>query len=154
MNRRLSDQRIRATCRELVSTQQGRVSGRQLRAELRRRFGAAGKTARVFQIWREVVFPEVPMPAPLARALPVEVAELQRRLVVAEAAAMEMSARAERAEYREQAHQEHWAAEVDRLRQAALNPSRLTMTIRDLQEQVFKLSRELSAARSTRPDSP
>ena len=70
------------------------------------------------------------MPAPLAPTLPVEVAELQRRLVVAEAVAAEMLARAERAEYREQAHQEHWAVEVDRLRQAAMNPSGLTMTIR------------------------
>jgi hypothetical protein len=141
MNRRLSDQRIRATCRELVSTQPGRVSGRQLRAELRRRFGAAGKTARVFQIWREVVFPEMPTPDPPAPALPVEVVELQRRLVVAEAAAAEMLARAERAEYREQAHQEHWAVEIDSFQPTA------AMTIRLLQEQVFKLSRELIAAR-------
>src|ERR1700678_1398038 len=127
MNRRLSDQRIRSTCRELVSTQQSRVSGRQLRAELRRRFGAAGKTARVFQIWREVVFPQ--MAAPLTPALPVEVAELQRRLVVAERVTAEMLARAERAEYREQAHQERWAAEVDSLRQAAGHQPTAAMTI-------------------------
>jgi hypothetical protein len=102
----------------------------------------------VFQIWREVVFPEVPMPEPVTPSLPVEVAELQRRLVVAETVAAEMLARAERAEYREQAHQERWAAEVDGLRQAALNPSGSAVRIRDLQEQVFKLSRELNAARS------
>jgi hypothetical protein len=148
MNRRLSEQRIRATCRELVATQPGGVSGRQLREELRRRFGAAGKTARVFQIWREVVFPEVPPTSQPAPALPVEVAELQRRLVIAETAAVEMLARAERAEYRELAHQERWAAEVDSLRQAAGHQPTAAMTIRLLQDQVFKLSRELAAARA------
>src|ERR1700728_2437007 len=104
MNRRLSDQRIRTTCRELMACSPRRVSGRQLRAELRRRFGAAGKTARVFQIWREVVLP-APASGSLASALPVEVTELQRRMVAAETVAAEMLARAERAEYREQAHQ-------------------------------------------------
>ena len=52
MNHRLSEARIRGTCRELIS-KGGRVSGRALCAELRRRFGAVGKTERVFQIWRE-----------------------------------------------------------------------------------------------------
>jgi hypothetical protein len=148
MNRRLSDQRIRATCRELIASSPDRVSGRQLRAELRKRFGAAGKTARVFQIWREVVFPDVRGSGPPAPALPVEVAELQRRLVAAETLAADMLARAERAEYREQAHQERWAAEVDSLRQAAGQQPTAAMTIRVLQDQVFKLSRELAAARA------
>jgi hypothetical protein len=49
-------------------------------------------------------------------ALPTEVVELQRRLVAAEQSAAENLARAERAEYREEAHQEKWAMEVDRLR--------------------------------------
>jgi hypothetical protein len=153
MNRRLTEQRIRATCRELVATQPGRVSGRQLRAELRKRFGAAGKTARVFRIWREVVFPEAPASSQATPALPVEVAELQRQLVIAETAAAEMLARAERAEYRELAHQERWAAEVDALRQAAGHQPAAAMTIRLLQEQVFKLSRELAAARAAQDGS-
>jgi hypothetical protein len=148
MNRRLSDQRIRTTCLELMASSPGRVSGRQLRAELRRRFGAAGKTARVFQIWREVVVPDVRAWDPPAPELPVEVAELQRRMVAAETVAAEMLARAERAEYRELAHQERWAAEVDSLRQAAGHQPTAAMTIRMLQDQVFKLSRELAAARA------
>jgi hypothetical protein len=147
MNRRLSDQRIRATCRALVASHPDRVSGRQLRAELRKQFGAVGKTARVFQIWREVVFPETAASTPQVPELPVEIAELQRRLVVAETVAAEMLARAERAEYREQAHQDRWAAEVDSLRQAVGNQTTAAMTIRGLQEQVFTLSRELIAAR-------
>ena len=52
MNRRLSESRIRSTCRELLG-KKGRVSGRALCAELRKRFGAVGKTERVFAIWRE-----------------------------------------------------------------------------------------------------
>jgi hypothetical protein len=76
-----------------------------LREELRRRFRAVGKTERVFAIWREEVG------APPAPVVPVDVADLKRRLAAAELAAGENLARAERAEFREQAHQE-----VDRLR--------------------------------------
>jgi hypothetical protein len=107
MNCRLSETRIRVTCRELLRSE-GRVSGRRLCQELRRRFGAVGKTERVFAIWREEV---------AAKAVPVDVADLKRRLTVADAAAAENLARAERAEFREQAHQDKWAMEVDRLRQ-------------------------------------
>jgi hypothetical protein len=107
MNRRLSEPRIRATCRDLLRSE-GRISGRRLCQELRRRFSAVGKTERVFAIWRE---------ESAAKAVPVDVADLKRRLAAAEAAAAENLARAERAEYREQAHQDKWAMEVDRLRQ-------------------------------------
>ena len=107
MNHRLSEQRIRSTCRELLA-KQGAFSGRHLREELRARFGAVGKTARVFAIWREEV---------AAAAVPVDLAELKSRLAEAEAQAAENLARAERAEFREQAHQDKWAMEVDRLRQ-------------------------------------
>ena len=107
MNLQLSDRRIRATCRELLNTH-GRVSGRGLCMELRARFGAVGKTQRVFQIWREEC---------ARAAVPVNVADLKARLEAAEGAAAENLARAERAELRERAHQDHWALEVDRLRQ-------------------------------------
>jgi hypothetical protein len=107
MNQQLSDQRIRSTCRELIRSR-GRVSGRGLCAELKRRFGAAGKTIRVFQIWREEC---------ASAAVPADVAHLQKRLEAAESTAAENLKRAELAELREQAHQDHWAVEVDRLRQ-------------------------------------
>jgi hypothetical protein len=115
MNRRLSEMRIRATCRELL-TRKDRLSGRGLCAELRTRFGAVGKTERVFQIWREETSAkeERRISVPPINA---DVADLQRRLVVAESSAAENLARAERAEYREQAHQDKWAVEIDRLRQ-------------------------------------
>jgi hypothetical protein len=109
MNLQLSDQCIRATCRELVKAP-GSVSGRRLCEELRTRFGAVGKTTRVFRIWRE----ECQKPA---AGLPGDIALLQRRVEAAEALAAEHLKRAELAEFREQKHQEHWALEIDRLRQ-------------------------------------
>ena len=120
MNLQLSDERVRATCRELVK-KHGTVSGRGLCEELRRRFGAVGKTTRVFRIWREEcgVASAAASVAALSPApgLPAEVFLLQRRVQAAEALATEYLQRAELAEFRERAHQEHWAIEIDRLRQ-------------------------------------
>jgi hypothetical protein len=65
----------------------------------------------------------------------------------AEAAATENRQRAERAELREQAHQDRWAAEVDQLRQAAKAQPKYAAEIRSLQEQVLRLTVELHAAR-------
>jgi hypothetical protein len=113
MNLQLSDERIRATCREL-KRKYGNVSGRQLCAALRARFGAVGKRTRVFRIWREEC---VPKPAAANLELPANMVLLQTRLEAAEALAKEYLRRAELAEFRERAHQDHWAVEVDRLRQ-------------------------------------
>lgn len=139
MNCRLSDQRIRNTCRELLSGQ-GRLSGRQLRRELKARFGASGKTARVFQIWRE----ETGQGA----APPLAAREMHERMEAAEKNAAEQLARAERAEYREQAHQDYWAVEVDRLRQKVAGHAGSAATLRVLQDQVIRLTAELNAARA------
>jgi hypothetical protein len=114
VNRRLSEFQIRTTCREMI-TRVPNLSGRQLRRELKDRFGAVGKTARVFDLWREET--QKTQIAIAAAALPTDVAELQRRLRIAEATAAENLKRAELAEYRERAHQDHWAVEIDRLKQ-------------------------------------
>jgi hypothetical protein len=79
VNHQLSEQRIRSTCRELIA-KHGGISGRRLRSELRQRYGAVGKTERVFAIWREETA------APAVRA---EHAELKARLAAAHAAAAE-----------------------------------------------------------------
>jgi hypothetical protein len=143
MNRRLSEARIRATCRELL-TVHGRVSGRTLSAELRTRFGAVGKTERVFAIWREEVSAQAVRDAPAkVAAVPADVVDLERRLKAAEAAAAENLKRAQLAEYREQAHQEHWALEVDRLRQQLAARETTEVEVRRLQDRVLQLSREL-----------
>jgi hypothetical protein len=106
VNHRLSEQRIRSTCRELIA-KHGGVSGRRLREELRQRYGAVGKTERVFAIWREEV---------VAPAVPADHAKVQARLAAAQAEAAEYLARAQSAEFREQANQDKWAMEVYRLR--------------------------------------
>jgi hypothetical protein len=171
VNCQLSEIQIRSTCRELIA--RGKlVSGRRLRRELAERFGAVGNTARVFQIWREETRegatiappPASPFDATLPRdvtlprdaVLPFDVIELQRRLQIAEAAAGDNLARAERAEFREQAHQDHWAMEVDRLRQEALARPNQLAQIRTLSDQVHRLTVELHAVRSAlvRQDAP
>jgi hypothetical protein len=114
MNRRLTEHQIRTTCRELVARDPN-LSGRQLRRELKSRFGAVGKTVRVFDLWREET--QKTQIAIAATALPTDVAELQRRLRITEATSAENLKRAELAEYRERAHQDHWALELDRLKQ-------------------------------------
>jgi hypothetical protein len=114
MNRRLTELQIRTTCRELIA-RDATLTGRQLRRELKIRFRAVGKTERVFQVWREET--QKAQLALAVSALPADVAELQRRVRIAEAAAAENLKRAELAEYRERAHQDHWAMEIDRLKQ-------------------------------------
>ena len=113
VNRRLTDLQIRSTCRELLA-RDAALTGRGLRRELEVRFGAVGQTARVFQVWREEK--RTTQSAIAAAALPANVAELQRRLRIAEATAAENLKRAELAEYRERAHQDHWALEIDRVK--------------------------------------
>jgi hypothetical protein len=105
---------IRTTARELLA-RDATLTGRQLRKELKKRFGAVGKTERVFEQWREQK--RKTQIAIAAAALPADVAELQRRLRIAEVTAAENLKRAELAEYRERAHQDHWAMEIDRLKQ-------------------------------------
>ena len=143
MNQRLAEYRIRSTCRELLAAGDARVSGRGLRRELRKRFGAVGQTARVFRIWREEAAPKTAGPP-----IPVDVAQLQERLDAALLAAQANRERAERAEYREQAHQDHWAGQIDRLREQLRAQPNYAAQIRTLQEQVLRLTAELRAARA------
>ncbi len=117
MNRKLTDQDIESTWRTLEA-QFGRVGGRQLREELRARFGTPGRTDRVFSIWRTLSEQQ------RRAALEPSVAELLRRMEAAEAIAKEAleaqvaaEARAALAESREMAHQDRWAHEIYELRQ-------------------------------------
>ncbi len=140
MNQRLADHRIRSTCREILASG-ARLTGRGLRRELRDRYGAVGKTARVFQIWREE------SAARQTPELPADVAQLAERVKAAEMAAAEATARAERAELREEAHQTRWAMEIDGLRQQLRAQPQYAAELRRLQDQVIRLTVELHAAR-------
>jgi small-conductance mechanosensitive channel len=107
-----------------------------------------GKTERVFAIWREEVRVKAERDAPVQLPpAPADVVELERRLKAAEGAAAEHLKRAELAEYREQAHQEHWALEVDRLRQRLRAQETSELEVRRLQDRVLQLSRELMGYR-------
>jgi hypothetical protein len=143
MNQRLTEHLIRATCRELKRSG-APVSGRALRRELRERFGHAGRTARVFAIWRDETAAQL---GPGVSNALNDTADLQRRLAAAEAEAAENLARAERAEYREMAHQDHWALEIDRLREQLREQPALVAQVRALETQVLRLTAELQAAR-------
>jgi predicted phage-related endonuclease len=144
VNRLLTDQHIRQTCRALLASG-GRISGREVRRVLKERFESVGNTERIFKIWRE----EHLAHAEQSRAAPLAFDELQllERVAVAEAAAAVNLQRAERAELRELAHQDRWAMEVDQLRQAVKNQPKFAAEIRSLQEQVLRLTVELHAAR-------
>src|ERR1700730_11436385 len=98
MNRRLSETQIRGVCVQMLARDPN-SSGRKLRRELLNRFGAVGKTERVFAVWRDEAR-KVPLTAE-ANSLPADIRELQERLKLAEAAATQNLKRAELAEYRE-----------------------------------------------------
>jgi hypothetical protein len=144
MNQLLSDADIRSTCRELLASG-ARVTGRQLRRVLKSRFQAVGKTDRIFRIWRDerAAFEAVPT----AGAADFDDSAVSARLALAEGRVEELRTRAEQAELREEAHQNRWAMEVDRLRQELLARPRYAAEIRALQDQVLRLSAELAAAR-------
>jgi hypothetical protein len=144
MNQRLPDHQIRLTCRELIA-HHPRITGRQLRRILKERYAAVGNTERVFRIWRE----EQHAHAEAGRAIPIplDTQELLERLTAAEAEAAANRLRAERAEVREQAHQDRWATEIDRLRQELRAQPNYAAEVRSLQDQVMRLTIELHATR-------
>jgi hypothetical protein len=156
MNCRINESSLRGVCRELLRG--GRpVSHRDLRQVLRERFGATGKTARVLRIWREeservaaAIRPDVPPEN--VRMLPVDVRELQQRLIQAETQAGVLRVRAELAELREQSHQERWALEIDRLREELRAHPNYAREVTTLQSTVMRLTVELAALRGAMAD--
>lgn len=145
MNRRLSDHHIRTTCRDLLDQYGPALTGRQLRRTLRQRYGAVGKTERVFGIWRELART---VRAPLD-SQPADVAEMQRRLDAATAATAQAIDRAELLEFRARADQDRWAGQIDDLRQQLQAQPATQAQVRVLQDQVQRLSIELLGARAT-----
>ena len=148
MNRKLTDAQIDLTVKSLREAGQ-RVTGRTLRAALRREYGAAGRTDRLFSVCRSLHEP--------ARGTAIDeslVAELRRQLLEAErrrSAAQEQYehalARAERAEAREMAHQDRWATEIHTLRETVEQLKRERARRQSLDDQVLRLQRELQSLR-------
>lgn len=144
VNRRLTDHHIRTTCRDLLAQHGATLTGRQLRRTLRQRYGAVGKTERVFGIWRELTQGS----SAVADLRPTDAAELHRRLHAATAAAAQAVERAELSEFRARADQDRWAAQIDDLRQHLQAQPATQAQVRVLQDQVQRLSIELLGARA------
>jgi len=138
MNRKLTDQQIVATFRDL-SARNKRVSGRSLRAALREQFGAAGKTDRVFALYRALTAP--------ASAEPVDVLDLRQRIAEHEQSLVAAVSRAERSEAREIAHQDRWANEIHELRERVEQLKGEAVRRKELEAQVLLLHRELQELR-------
>jgi hypothetical protein len=145
MNRKLSDAQITATFESLRSAGQN-VSGRALRTALRRRYGAAGKTNRVFALCRTLREPTVPEPELIAQLRhQVQAAEQDR--AVAQNERDRAVERAERSEAREVVHQDRWANEIYALRES-LEQLKGERTRRQTSEDhLLRLQRELQTLR-------
>ena len=139
MNRKLTDQQIVATFRDL-SAQNNRVSGRSLRAALRQQFGAAGKTDRIFALYRALKAPPSIESADVL-ALRQQIAEQEQLLAG-------VLSRAERSEAREIAHQDRWANEIHELRQRVEQLKGEAVRRKELEAQVLLLHRELQELRA------
>lgn len=102
---KLTDGQIETLCREVLAREEA-PSGRLLRRALRARYGAVGRTDRVYAVWRQ-----------LSRGdnAPSPVTSEERNLWAARIAAAEQ--RAQLAEEREIKHQDRWASEVYELRE-------------------------------------
>jgi hypothetical protein len=138
VNRKLTDEQIVATFRDL-SARNNHVSGRSLRAALREQFGAAGKTDRIFALYRALKAPP--------SAEPVDVLDLRQRIAEQEQLLTAALNRAERSEAREIAHQDRWANEIHELRQRVEQLKSDAVRRKELEAQVLLLHRELQALR-------
>lgn len=146
MNQRLSEATLRALARELLGSAPA-CTGRHFRRMAQARFTAAGNTARMFRIWRE----ERERWIESRRITPAgdeSVAALGTRMRAAQEEADAQRARAERAEYREQAHQDHWALEIDRLREQLRSQPDYAAEVRRLQSRIQGLVSENAALRN------
>ena len=150
MIRKLTDQQIIAVCRELFAADPT-SSGRALRAELKRRYGRAGKTDRVFAAWRMLrneTAIKTPGDAALVDELKRQVVDLGTRLNDADLARESAEQRALLSEAREIAHQNRWANEIHDLRNEV---RRLTGEGRRhgaLESRVLELTREVGTLKA------
>jgi hypothetical protein len=102
---KLTDGQIEILCRDVLAREKT-PSGRSLRRALRERYGAVGRTDRVYAIWRVLAAGE--------KALS-PVTDAERHRWMARIAAAE--ARVRLAEEREVKHQDRWANELYELRE-------------------------------------
>jgi hypothetical protein len=140
MNRKLTDQQIGQTVEALRCAGE-KITGRALRAALRERYGAAGKTARLVSACRGLQAP--PPDASFVTELMLQLQNAQLSGATAIAERDRALARAERAEARETAHQDRWATEIHSLREAVEQLKGERSRRQSLDDQVVRLQREL-----------
>jgi|HubBroStandDraft_2_1064218.scaffolds.fasta_scaffold650657_1 hypothetical protein len=140
MNRKLTDQQIGQTVEALRCAGQ-KVTGRALRAALRERYGAAGKTARLSSACRGLQVPPPDASFVTGLVQQLQTAELNRAAAIEERD--RALARAERAEARETAHQDRWASEIHSLRESVEQLKGERLRRQSLDDQVVRLQREL-----------
>ena len=144
MNQRITELQLRHAARELLRLSPD-ASGREFRRLMREQRGVAGNTARIFAVWREeqVQYVERTQQEALA-SVPERAAfaALEARTLEAQAQTVAMRERAERAELREEAHQDHWALEIDRLREQLRMQPNYAAEVRRLQSRVTELTVE------------
>ena len=129
---KVSDGDVRAMIRTLSSDSR-LPSGAALRSALEKQYGVRGGVSRIYRLLAQ----ERQRPKP-----PIEEgdATLLRQQLQA------MQGRAERAEDRELAHQDRWAAEIDQLRQKLLSLEAVSRQAHVDREQNERLRQRLQAA--------
>ena len=150
MNRKLTDRQITAVCRELMARDPA-ASGRAVRAELKRRFDSAGKTDRVFAIWRTERAGAGKGRASDGRFvedLRRRVSELETRLRESALAREAAEQRGLLSEAREIAHQDRWAHEIHTLRGEVLRLAEERSRRGELELRVLDLTREIAQLRA------
>src|SRR5665213_1175541 len=143
MNRKLTDAQISAAFDSLRAAGQS-VSVRALRAALRERYGAIGKTARVYEVCRRLRLPSAPE-QPLVEDLRRQLLLAEQGMSASQLARDEAIGRAERSEARELAHQDRWAVEIHSLREAVEQLKGERTRRQALEDQVLRLQRALQA---------
>jgi hypothetical protein len=118
VNQKLTDDELTRACLDLLS-QRPSLSCRRLRTLLRERFGCACRTDRVYAVWRSIrdEIESRYSGAAEPSLLDQELIEARERIATLERELIDAENRALRAEERERAHQDRWAAEIHELRQ-------------------------------------
>ena len=118
VNRKLTDDELTRACLDLLSKHPS-LSCRRLRILLRERFGCACRTDRVYAVWRSIRAELESRYSGAAEpsTLDLELIQAREQIATLETALFDAENRALRAEERERAHQDRWAAEIHELRQ-------------------------------------
>ena len=109
---KVTDTQLRAAM-DAVRAQGLPVTGARVRLEVRRRYHVSAGTSRLYRLLAE---PPPVRPAEI-EALHAQLAGAQQAVAAAQQHVTAATQRAELAEFRERSHQEHWARDIDALRQ-------------------------------------